>query len=132
MQSAEIKEGFKGWAVLELMGHRRLAGYVEEVEVASSKLLQITVYPKDAKPWQQFYGAAAIYCLSPVTEAVARKIMEGSEAEPTFAWDVNRAYVQEAVDREMQRRLPKPESKDNGQEEDQTEFVDPDDHEEFP
>lgn len=120
MQSAEIKEGFKGWAVLELMGHRRLAGYVEEVEVASSKLLRITVYPKDSKPWQQFYGAAAIYCLSPVTEEVARTIMERSEAEPTFAWEVNRAHVQEGVDRELQRRLPKPESGDkDGEEEDE-------------
>lgn len=114
MSPADVKEGFKGWAVLELMGHRRLAGYVEEVEVASSKMLKIQVYPKEAEPWSQFYGAAAIYCLSPVTEEVARKIMEEGAAEPVFAWEVNRAFVQQ----ELQRRLPAPKGND-GEEEDQ-------------
>lgn len=108
MQSAEVKENFKGWAVLELMGHRRLAGYVEEVEVASAKMLRITVYPKDAQPWQQYYGAAALYCLSPVSEEVARKIMENSDAEPTFAWEVNRAFVRDEVEKLRQERLPAP------------------------
>jgi hypothetical protein len=37
-------ERFKGWAILELMGgHRRLAGYVQEVELAGHGMLRVDV-----------------------------------------------------------------------------------------
>jgi len=32
---SENASPFKGWAIIELMGHRRLAGYVCERELAS-------------------------------------------------------------------------------------------------
>ena len=32
---------FEGWAILELMGHRRLAGYVREVELAGAGVLRL-------------------------------------------------------------------------------------------
>lgn len=40
---------FEGWAILELMGHRRLAGYVSECEVAGTKLLRIDVPDSSGK-----------------------------------------------------------------------------------
>lgn len=109
---AEVTEGFKGWAVLELMGHRQLVGYVQEVEVASVKMLRIDVHPPEGKSWSQFYGAAAIYCISPVTEDVARTILERSTPEPPFAWEVNHAMIRERVTKELDlyksTRLPAP------------------------
>lgn len=36
-------ETFEGWAILELMGHRRLAGYVREVEVAGAGMLRLDI-----------------------------------------------------------------------------------------
>ena len=34
MPMSEEKASFEGWCVLELMGHRKLAGYVREQAVA--------------------------------------------------------------------------------------------------
>lgn len=38
-----------GWAIIELMGHRRLAGYVQEVEVAGQGMLRLDV---PDHPWR--------------------------------------------------------------------------------
>lgn len=35
------------WAILELMGHRRLAGFITEQEIGGSAMLRLDVY--DAK-----------------------------------------------------------------------------------
>lgn len=65
---------FAGWYVLELMGHRRLTGYVEEVEIAGGKLLRIDIYRGDAEQptLTQYYGVQSVYCMTPTTEALAR------------------------------------------------------------
>lgn len=34
---------FEGYAILELMGHRRLAGYVSEVEIAGAAMLRLDI-----------------------------------------------------------------------------------------
>lgn len=63
-----------GWAVLELMGHRRLGGYVSEQEVAGSAFVRIDVPSAHPDEWEatQYYSAAAVYCITPTTEAMAR------------------------------------------------------------
>lgn len=37
------KDAFEGWAILELMGHRRLAGHVRAVEIAGAGMLRLDV-----------------------------------------------------------------------------------------
>lgn len=44
----ETKEPFAGYAILELMGHRRLAGYVRETELAGAGVLRLDV---PEHPW---------------------------------------------------------------------------------
>ena len=39
---------FEGWAIVELMGHRRLAGYVTETELAGAPMLRLDV---PEHPW---------------------------------------------------------------------------------
>lgn len=69
-------EAYEGYALLELMGHRKRVGRVSEVEAYGGKLLRIDVLP--AKPEgevsTEYYGAASIYGISPVAEDVARDI----------------------------------------------------------
>ena len=70
---------YEGWAILELMGHRRRAGQVSEVELASAKLLRLDIPAVDDEgaaipALTEFYGGAAIYCLTPCAEDVARRI----------------------------------------------------------
>jgi hypothetical protein len=109
---------FAGWAILELMGHRRLAGYVREVELAGTGLLRLDVPdptlqgvaldPLDPECWSatQFYSPAALYCLTPTTEDVARKVAAGSDPAPVKRWELPTPSVTSGLDRTYQERLP--------------------------
>ena len=80
---------FEGWAILELMGHRRLAGYVSGCEVAGTKLLRIDVPDASGKDvLTQMYGPQAIYCLTPTTEEVVRRLATLNRPEPVHPWEL--------------------------------------------
>lgn len=67
----------EGWHILELFGHRQLAGYTREVMVAGKLFLRIDVPGRlatDAPRATQKYSPAAVYSLTPTTEAIARSI----------------------------------------------------------
>lgn len=83
----ESSEKFEGWAVVEVMGHKRLAGRCCEVNIAGAGMLRVdvpeTVHerqalgPVDAPQrmtkagYTQFIGGASIYRLTHCTEEVA-------------------------------------------------------------
>lgn len=58
------KPAFEGWAILELMGHRRLGGHVSEATVAGAGFLRIDVpdastvstTPTSVAPCRMCYG----------------------------------------------------------------------------
>lgn len=68
--SEEIE--FEGWAVLELMGHRKRPGYAKEVEMAGGKMIRIDIPVTDDDSVTEYYGCSAIYALRPCTEEIAR------------------------------------------------------------
>jgi len=70
-------EAFKGWAVLELMGHRIRAGEVSEVEMAGGKMLRIDIHCDDGVVLTEYYSTSAIYALRPCSEKIARAEMRG-------------------------------------------------------
>jgi len=82
---------FEGWAILELMGHRRLGGFVREVELFGSKMCRIDV-PDAKDPTKnhatQFYGGGAVYCLTPTTEETARRVATLAQPAPVQAWEL--------------------------------------------
>jgi hypothetical protein len=74
---------FEGWAVLELMGHRRHVGYVQEAAMFDSTMLSIDVLSYDIETEEfsqrrQYYGGSSVYCLTPVTEDEARAAVKPS------------------------------------------------------
>ncbi|MFZ2804660.1 MAG: acetyltransferase [Patescibacteria group bacterium] len=77
---------FEGWALLELMGHRKLAGYVKPATIAGSGVIRIDV-PSDPVA-TQFYSPAALYCLTPITEDLARKLAHRYEPSPVSHWEL--------------------------------------------
>lgn len=117
------REGFEGWAILELMGHRRLGGYLTEQEIAGAAFIRIdipehpwragctcgsakpesTSYedhthvcqafrdPADDRPLDvaatQLYAPAAVYCVTPTTEQLARVAAASSKPEPVTEWE---------------------------------------------
>lgn len=122
---------FEGWAIVELMGHRRLGAWVSEVELAGAPMLRLDI---PAYPWQngctcgsdepdnpdhtahqsfcrmfgvegdeapgdvyatQVYSAAALYCLTPSTEEMARSLR--SRPEPVARWEIERREIGASV-----------------------------------
>ena len=89
--TAESAPVFEGWAILELMGHRKLGGYVREQNVAGAGFVRIDVPRSDGKDGDaatQFYAPGAIYCITPVTEVLARKVAAGCQPEPVTRWEL--------------------------------------------
>lgn len=80
-----------GWAILELMGHRRLAGYVTEQEVAGQGMLRLDVPGADGRAATQFYSPAAVYCITPTTEDVATAVAASRRPTPVSRWELEPA-----------------------------------------
>lgn len=80
---------FSGWAIVELMGHVRIAGRVSEEEHFGAKLGRIDIPDKDGFT-TQFFGGGSVYRMTPTTEEIARKVAESSQPEPVYAWDLRR------------------------------------------
>lgn len=96
---AENASAFEGWVILELMGHRRLAGYLREEALGGSSFLRIDVPGDEGTVATQFYTGAAVYCITPTTEAIARKVAKGSRPEPVTAWELRPERTLPASDR---------------------------------
>ena len=85
MTDAESKIPFESWAIVEIMGHRKLAGRVTEETIGGSAMLRIDVPPVDAREgsygqklesraqFTQYFGGSAIFSITPCTEKVARQ-----------------------------------------------------------
>ncbi len=78
---------FEEWAILELMGHRRLAGKVTEATIGGGAFIRIDIPMKDGKTSTQFYSPNSIYCITPTTEEIARMIALASQPEPVSRWE---------------------------------------------
>lgn len=68
---------FEGWAVVEVMGHRKVAGFCDTVRVAGVEMLRVsppgaTEADPDGEP--DILSAAAIFALHPCDEETARRI----------------------------------------------------------
>lgn len=80
---------FEGWIVLELMGHRQVAGFAREVRIFGVDMVQVDIpeqpeIPERRDDWgvtparpaipaiRQRYGGSAVYCMTDVVESVAR------------------------------------------------------------
>src|SRR5438270_10263446 len=88
----ETKARYEGFAVLELMGHRRLAGWLSEQEIAGAAFLRIDmpVNVKSDGTWDnitQFYAPSAVYAVTPTTQEVALEIAKQAP-QPLGVWDV--------------------------------------------
>jgi hypothetical protein len=64
---------FEQWAIVEVMGHARFAGWVTEQTIGGAALIRVDVPELDGRPaFCKMFGASAIYSITPVDEATAR------------------------------------------------------------
>jgi hypothetical protein len=86
---SEERSVFEGWAILELMGHRRLGGFVQEQEIAGHGFLRIDVPGENGNgDASQFYSPGSVYCLTPTTEAMARAVARHNQPQPVSRWEL--------------------------------------------
>ena len=90
------REEINGWYILELMGHRKLAGFLTEVTIAGAPMLRLDIPgTADARdgtvnttPVTQYYSAAAVYCMTPTTEDLARGLAETKRPTPVSQFEL--------------------------------------------
>jgi hypothetical protein len=96
------------YAIVELMGHKVTSGAVTKDESYGTPLLRVDVPATSAYPqYKQFFGLGTIYCLTPVSQAVAEKVAEGNKANPVSVYCpdlVTREQV-EAIQQRYEERL---------------------------
>jgi hypothetical protein len=83
------RETYAGWTILELMGHRRLGGYVTEQEIAGAGFLRIDIPGADGTPAAtQFIPPSSVYCITPTTEPIARAVALRNQPAPVARWEL--------------------------------------------
>jgi hypothetical protein len=88
---------FEGYCILEIMGRRRLAGFVREVTIAGAGFLRIDVPgPDDTTAMTAYYPPASVYALTPTTEAIARAVAQRNPEGPVTRWELPPPPVVEA------------------------------------
>lgn len=72
------------WAMVEIFGHRRHYGRIQEIERFGAKFLRIDVIGIESdEPFESMdYAGAAIFSLLPVTEELARKRAQDERPRP--------------------------------------------------
>jgi len=79
---------FEGWAILELMGHRKLAGRISEATLGGGAFIRIDVPGDGADVATQFYSPSAVYCITPTTEDIARRTASRNRPEPVTRYEL--------------------------------------------
>ena len=91
----EAAEAFAQWVILELMGHRRLAGYLTEQEIAGGVFLRLDIpadEPTEDRSWKatQYYSPQAVYGITPTDETTARLCAKSWTEPPVNQWELRR------------------------------------------
>lgn len=73
---SEAQTIIEGWAIVELFGHNKIAGYVTTSIIGTSGMLRVDIPAvDDMAAYTRFYGPGAIYSLTLVEEAIAREAL---------------------------------------------------------
>ena len=82
-------ERFEEWCLVELMGHRRHAARVREVEIAGAGFLRLDEPGLDDGPGRTLYVTpSSVYALHPTTEAIVRQMARTWRHEPVQRWEL--------------------------------------------
>ena len=96
-----MSDTFEGWAIVELMGHRRLAGFVTEEEHFGTAMLRLDVHGLNdtaAPGVTQLYGGSSVYCVTPTTEEIARQLGDRLKPAPVSRYELEPPRPADALD----------------------------------
>lgn len=90
------------WAVVELMGHIRLAGRITEENHFGSVVGRIDIPQSDGSLVTQWFGGASIYRVIPTTEPVAREIALNDKPKPIQVWELRHLLPAQSTEQPAQ------------------------------
>lgn len=97
------KEPLNVWAIVELMGHARIAGFCTERSVAGQNMLQVDVPPTELRPaFSRLFGGGAVYAITPVDEETCKLQVGRYEDSPLTSFD-GQAVIRREVDKRMKQ-----------------------------
>ncbi len=78
---------FSEWAIVDLLGHQRFVGMLDE---GPGGLLRLQVLRADGQGFARtkLIGSAAIYSIEFVSEATAKEFARANEPAPISRWDL--------------------------------------------
>jgi hypothetical protein len=80
---------YAGWAILELMGHRRLSGFLTEQTIAGAGMIRIDLPATDDHPAAtQFYSPAAVYAITPASAETVQQAARLNRPRPVEPWEL--------------------------------------------
>lgn len=86
------------WAIVELMGHQRMAGEITEVTVAGHGFIRIDVPATSKVPaFTRMVSPSSIYAINPTTEDMARRAAEAFQPRPVQEWELPKALPSAAT-----------------------------------
>lgn len=102
MDSKESQGKVEGsfWALVELMGHQKIAGHVSEYTFGGSAFVRVDVPAvKDSRDreipaFTRMLGTGSIYAINPVSEEIARMLASQLQTKPVQEYQLPH-YLQE-------------------------------------
>lgn len=86
---------YEGHAIVELMGHNTLAGYVSEQTIAGVAMLRVDVPAVgDVPAYTKFVSGSAIYGITPASQEVAERAAQRLQVRPVAQFLLLPAPVQ--------------------------------------
>lgn len=83
------KNSFNEWALVELFGHNKIVGQVSEATLAGGAFLRVDVPAFNREPaFTRFYSPGAVYSINPITEEIARGLMERYRNVPVERYEL--------------------------------------------
>jgi hypothetical protein len=81
---------FDEWAKVELFGHQVIVGRVTEATLAGGSFIRVDVPAVNGNPaFTRFFGPSAIYSITPVSEQIARDLLQVYRKEPVSRYELS-------------------------------------------
>ena len=97
---------FGTWAILELMGHVKLAGFITEEELFGGKMGRIDIPVENDKNITQYFGGHTVYRLTPVTEQVVRAFAARNQPRPVYVYELQLPALAKPLDDLDEKDIP--------------------------
>jgi hypothetical protein len=85
-----MPDKFEQHCIVELFGHNIIAGLVSEQTIGGQSFVRVDVPASETqKAFTKFFGAGAIYAMTPCDEATCQAAVEGLRTRPIETYKLN-------------------------------------------